>query len=101
MRKIETLMLSTIHRKESKSFANTTVQYLCELSEPMHSRIEHAKIFLHGHHIATYNYGSAVMCHNPVTLAQYPTRTTKSRLRALGINVYTKNWTTYVNGKAV
>ena len=101
MRKIERLMLSAISTKKTKSFDNTTVEYLCALDEPLHARIEHAKVYLHGHHIATYDYTNNTMCHNPMTLARYPTRTTKSRLRALGINVYTKNWITYVNGKAV
>ena len=101
MRKIERLMLATITKKKSKSFDNTCVQYLCELDETMQSRIEHAKIFLHGHHIATYSYATDEMFHNPETLARYPTQTTKSRLRALGINVYTKNWVTYVDGRAV
>ena len=96
MRKIEKLMIQAIHTKQSKSLGNTTVTYECELNEPMQS-----KIYLYGHHIATYTHDNDTITANPMTLARYPTSTTKSRLRALGVNVYTKNFTTYLNDNAI
>jgi hypothetical protein len=101
MRKIEKLMIQAIHTKQSKSLGNTTVTYECELNEPMHSRLEMSKVYLYGHHIATYTHHNDTTTANPMTLARYPTRTTKSRLRALRVNVYTKNFTTYLNDKAI
>ena len=101
MRKIEQQMIKAIKSKQSKSMGNTTVTYECALDEPMQSRLEMAKVYLHGHHIATYTFHDDTMTANPATLARWPTSTTKSRLRALGVNVYTKNWVTYLNEKAV
>jgi len=93
MRKIEKLMIQAIHTKQSKSLGNTTVTYECEL--------EMSKVYLYGHHIATYTHHNDTTTANPITLACYPTSTTKSRLRALGVNVYTKNFTTYLNDRAI
>jgi hypothetical protein len=101
MRTIEKQIWSAIHAKKSVTLSNSRVEYLSELNEPMHSRIEYAKVYLHGHHIASYTYGLDRVDYNPMTLAQWPTRTTKSRLRALGVNVYTKNGCTYVGDKLI
>lgn len=57
-------------------------------------------VFLHGHHIAHVKSDGVVEV-NKETLARWPTNTTKSRLRALGVNVYTKNHVTYLDGEAV
>ena len=99
MRKIEQQMIKAIKSKQSKSMGNTTVTYEC--GSPYYGLTELAKVYLHGHHIATYTFHDDTMTANPATLARWPTSTTKSRLRALGVNVYTKNWVTYLNGKAV
>lgn len=96
MRKIETQMLEAIKARKSVALGNTTVQYLPALDTPLHARIEYAKVFLHGNHIASYTYSHDKVDYNPMTLAQWPTPTTKSRLRALGVSVYTKQGKTYV-----
>lgn len=101
MRKIEQNMIAAIKNRKAWAGGNTSVVYLSELDEPLHARIEHAKVYLHGNHIATYNYKADVFCANPSTLAKYPTPTTKSRLRALGINVYTRGGVTFLDGVAV
>jgi hypothetical protein len=101
MRNIEKQIWQAIHAKKSFKSVNTYVEYLPELNEPMHSRIEYSKVYLHGHHIASYAYELARVDYNLMTLAQWPTRTTKSRLRALGVNVYTKNGCTYVGEKLI
>lgn len=101
MRKIETQMINAIKAKQSKTINNTRIEYLPELDTPTHSRIEYTKIYLHGHHIASYAYGLDRFDYNPMTLAAWPTRTTKSRLRALGFNVYTKKGQTFVNSKLI
>ena len=96
MRKIESQMLAAIKARKSVSLGNTTVQYLEALDTPTQARIEYAKIFLHGNHIASYTYSHDKFDYNPMTLAKWPTPTTKSRLRAMGIGVYTKKGKTYV-----
>lgn len=101
MRKIEQQIWNAIKTKKSLNAGNTRVEYLPELNEPMHARIEYAKVYLHGHHIASYTYSLNRVDYNPMTLAQWPTRTTKSRLRALGVNVYTKNGKTFVGDRLI
>jgi hypothetical protein len=101
MRKIEQQMLVAIKNKKTWRGDNTEVVYLDELDESLHARMEMAKVYLYNHHIGTYVYKYKVFHANPDTLAKWPTPTTKSRLRALGVDVHTKNHTTYLNGKAV
>ena len=92
MRKIEAEMNRAINQGRNWSSANTTVHV-----EPTNGW---RYVYLHGHHIATVDTGNEVDP-NLETLAQWPTNTTKSRLRALGVDVYTKAGTTYVNGSAI
>ena len=47
-------------------------------------------IWLHDNHIADYYHATNVLAINKYTLDRWPTRTTTSRLRALGANVYIK-----------
>lgn len=63
-----------------------------------------AHVYLHGHPIATVERmrsGARVFSINYRTLEQWPTRTTMSRLRALGFNVYTRKGVVYHEGEAV
>ena len=92
MRKIETEMNRAINQGRNWSSANTTVHV-----EPTNGW---RYVYLHGHHIATVDTDNEVDP-NLETLADWPTNTTKSRLRALGVDVYTKAGTTYVNGSAI
>lgn len=87
MRKIEKAMCLAIGQKKSWKDANTEVVYQPELSTTERSCIEYAKVFLHGNHIGTYVYSHNRFDVNMLTLAKWPTRTTKSRLRALGASV--------------
>jgi hypothetical protein len=93
MRLIEKKMLNAIEQGRNFSLDNTHVKIDANV----------AHVFLHGNHIAS------VMCDkdsrhtvvNKITLRQYPTPTTKSRLRALGVDVYTKKGITYLYGEAI
>jgi len=87
MRKIEQLMCKAIGNKQTWELDNTRVVYECELDETMHSRMEQAKVFLHNNHIGTFLYRDVQFHVNVETLRRWPTRTTKSRLRALGASV--------------
>ena len=93
MRQIEKFMLAAIEHHVPWSMSNTQVTIDANV----------AHVFLHGNHIASVlngNLDGPVMV-NIDTLRRYPTVTTKSRLRALGVNVYTKKGITFVNDKEI
>lgn len=92
MRQIEEKMLEAVNNGNSWELANTTVVYDVEDNE--------SKVYLHGHLIATVDdFGIA----RPVlsTLIAWPTRTTMSRLRALGVDVCTRKGDVYLDGEMV
>ena len=92
MRKIEKDMIKAIMNEQNWSNSNTMVAIVDG----------DAYVYLHGHHIATVKDCLPLELEvNRDTLAKWPTVTTKSRLRALGANVTTKNWVTYLDGVAV
>lgn len=93
MRVIEQNMLNAIHAKQDWFEDNTRVVQLRDQ--------EQAQIFLHGHSIAIYDYIADEVRADKETLRDWPTATTKSRLRALGVNVYTKKHVTYLNDEIV
>ena len=93
MRLIEQEMLQAINDKVIWTKDNTEVTYYTS------HNLSHIR--LHGHHIAVYDHSNLKVMPNLYTLAAWPTRTTKSRLRALGVNVYTRKGITYVNDKEV
>lgn len=101
MRKIEREMLNAIDNKTNWSTDNTRVEYQPEVSTTERACIEYAKIFLHDNHIATWCYGLKRMDYNPATLRAWPTRTTFSRLNALGIKAGMRKGIVYVNEKAL
>ena len=90
MRKIEKFMLAAIEHRVPWSMNNTQVSI----------DFNTAHVFLHGNHIASVVQNGNVIV-NEDTLRLFPTPTTKSRLRALGVNVFTKKGVTYLNGEEV
>ena len=92
MRKIEKDMIRAIMNGKNWASANTKVTIVGD----------DAEIYLHGHHIATAKDCLPLELEvNIDTLARFPTVTTKSRLRALGANVYTRNFITYLDDEEV
>lgn len=93
MRVIESKMLKAINSRHNFNLGNTSVHYIqdCDYSE----------VYLHGNMIAIVYHNSGTLEVNKTTLSLWPTPTTKSRLRALGANVTTKKYITYLNGVAV
>ena len=89
MRKIEQQMWEAINSLNNWQGGNTTVFH--------HAR--GAVVHLHGHHIASVHPITGKVIVNKATLAEYPTNTTKSLLRALGVDVYTKKGITYLDGE--
>jgi len=101
MRKIEKDTIAAVKNKRNFHMSNMRVEYLCELDEPLHARMEQAKVYLFNKHIGTYLYRDNEFHVNRATLQAYPTATTKSRLRAFGVDVFTSKGKTYLNGGEV
>lgn len=92
MRKIEREMLSAVHNRRDWQKDNTAVHWFDE---------GHGEVMLHDNKIALLS-----PCDEPAkadiqTLKQWPTVTTLSRLRALGISVHRANTGIYLDGKYV
>ena len=92
MRLIEKEMNSAIRAGRDWSKDNTRVEQAQSTGG--------ADVFLHGHHIASVQRDglTLVMVH---TLRNWPTRTTMSRLRALGVDVCTRRGEILLNGEAI
>ena len=91
MRQIEQCMINALEQGKNWKFANTAVSF---------NSAGEARIYLHGHRIASMNQWGSITP-DLDTLRNWPTPTTKSRLRALKVNVYTKNFITYVDDEAI
>lgn len=95
MRLIEKEMCKAIVDRRDWSKDNTRVHFTCTGV---------GRIYLHENHIADAHrnyYGSVVITPNRDTLAQWPTPTTKSRLRALGVNVTQSRGAVAIDGEVV
>lgn len=91
MRQIEKQMNSAIREGRDWKSGNTEVRVGTEFVE----------VFLHGNHIATIvkESGNARrVIPNSFTFARFPTATTRSRLRALGVNASVKNFHPCIDG---
>ena len=78
MHKIEKAMCLAIGQRKTWTSANTSVRPIDDVN---------VGVFLYGNHIADVNSETGFVMVNMSTLAKWPTRTTKSRLRALGASV--------------
>ena len=99
MRQIEKEMNMAIKSKTAWSKSNTCTTF--------DNTIENCFVYLHGNHIATYNYADKELA---LFDGGWQSNTTKSRLNALlfefatGFSVFQKNWDWYVSdfqGKTV
>tara|TARA_B100000902_G_C27129947_1_gene823087 strand:- start:567 stop:929 length:363 start_codon:yes stop_codon:yes gene_type:complete len=103
MRKIERQMIQAITNRQTWSNNNTRVVLWSGspiTTDPNHNK-EEMRVYLHGHHIASYNTKDMSL---KVNNCGYATNTTKSRLNAL-INfvadptkngIHQKNWEWYI-----
>ena len=109
MRKIEMNMNAAIMLGRDWKQANTETFHWYRLHDDG-SESEAIDVFLHGHHIATV-WG---ICNgvetprdqwtvevNTNTLRAWPTRTTMSRLRALGVDVCARKGEVLLNGETI
>jgi hypothetical protein len=92
MRLIEKEMLSAILGGRDWSKDNTAVEFAESTGG--------SDVFLHGHHIATVQRDGLALVITQ-TLRNWPTRTTMSRLRALGVDVCTRKGEVMLNGAAL
>ena len=92
MRQIEKEMNYAIRNKIAWSKSNTVTTF--------DSTIENCFVYLHGNHIATYNYANKELS---LFDGGWQSNTTKSRLNALcdefatGFGVFQKNWEWFVS----
>ena len=92
MRKIEIEMNNAIRNKIAWSKSNTVTTF--------DNTIENCFVYLHGNHIATYNYDKKELS---LYDGGWQSNTTKSRLNALcnelatGFSVFQKNWEWFVS----
>ena len=92
MRKIETQMNNAVKNKIAWSSSNTLTTF--------DNTIENCFIYLHGNHIATYNYANKELS---LFDGGWQSNTTKSRLNALcnefatGFGVFQKNFNWFIS----
>ena len=91
MRVIEKDMISAIKTGKTMYGKNTTVSYNVGGS---------ARVELHGNRIADV-FNNGIVSVDLRVLRRWPTPTTKSRLRALGVPVYSKNYQCYIGEKSI
>ena len=86
MRQIEKEMRYALRNRENFHSSNTTVSH----------DNGNSYVYLFGNLIYKVVKGKAYF-----SLAGWNRSTTRSRLNALGVNVYQRNWTPYYNGKEI
>jgi len=100
MRKIEKQMIQAIRDGRDWKSGNTEVVQIRYLNG-----INYANIYLHGNHIATAYPDIWDTCPHAEpkrrTFANWPTATTRSRLRALGVDASIKNGCAVLDGVAI
>lgn len=97
MRKIEQQMNEAIRERRNWQCSNTGVYYEAA-GNPFGPRSE---IYLHGNHIADYWHDSKELDVDIRTLQQWPSMTTRSRLRALGADLVSIKGVLHLNGKSI
>ena len=93
MRIIEKEMLAAIANKEDWKKDNTEVVFT-DLEA-----CDYSSIFLHSNLIAVFNHASRVVDVVEETLEKFPSNTTMSRLRALGVDVKRKGGKVFLYGE--
>lgn len=92
MRKIEQQMLNAVRSK--------AIRFVCG-NTWVSGGDTASQVFLHNNHIATFHHDTGELDVNTYTLRKWPTKTTISRLRALGAKVETRKGVVYVDGESI
>lgn len=93
MRKIEKDMVRAIDERTNWQKDNTLVRF------DEYDMV--SAVFLHGNHIADIWHYHGTIEPNTATLARWPTPTTKSRLRALGVDLTQKAGVISIDGEVI
>mgnify|MGYP003630141075 CR=1 FL=1 len=104
MRKIEAEMIAAIQAGNTFLKDNTEVRAVHVLGETEADDFEVMNVYLHGNEIASvFHAGTPDECTTVDlgTLRRWPTRTTMSRLRALGVDVCTRKGEVLIDGVAL
>ena len=96
MRKIEQNMLTAIHNRRNWKENNTCVEFSDHVGNPFMD----ATVYLHGNPIA-YLLPDGSIEPDCDTLGEWPTPTTKSRLRALGVDLTQTKGKIYIDGEFI
>lgn len=97
MRKIEKLMLLAVYKRWNFKLDNTKVEYLASPNDQGGM----SAIYLHDNLIAYYDHQSSALKVDLNTLRNWPSMTTRSRLRALGANLVSIKGTLHLDGKSI
>ena len=97
MRKIEQQMLQAIKAGRNWQSGNTAVVWAS--AGPLAPTF--ARVYLYGSHIASCSVGGKTAMEVRDVVQNWPTATTRSRLRALGINASIRNGKMFIDGKEV
>jgi hypothetical protein len=104
MRKIESEMIAAIRAGKAFLKDNTEVRPTIVLGETKDDDFDVANVFLHGNEIASVFHAGTpdeFITVDIGTLRRWPTRTTMSRLRALGVDICTRKGEVLLNGEAI
>jgi hypothetical protein len=93
MNKIEIKMYEAIDNKQDMEEGNTVVFYSHEHRA--------SGVFLHDHNLGNFMHDTRKFVTNIDTLREYPTKTTLSRLRALGVEVERYNNSLWLDGECI
>ena len=94
MRKIEQEMVAAVHARKNWSMDNTRVEFVHPGSGNL------GRVTLHGHRIASID-SRGNLEPDRQTFREWPTMTTASRLRALGVNASIRNGKACIDGVPV
>lgn len=95
MRVIEKEMLKAIENKTDWAKGNMGVFY--DNNNTKYGA--RSEVYLFGNHIGDYWYDTKEFVTNIRTLIDWPSATTKSRLRALGVNLVSHRGELFIDGK--
>lgn len=97
MRQIEKNMIKAISKWKTWKQANTRTLAICNPENPLAEKV---LVYLYDNHIATVYHDGSIEP-NLDTFSAWPTQTTKSRLKALGIDVSIKKFESHINGQPI
>lgn len=93
MRKIEQEMMAALKQRKPFNKDNTFIVGDDSSGCPF----DYSWVFLHGNNLGYWRHSDGQFEVNRDTLKQWPTVTTKSRLRALGVNLTQKKGKIYID----